>query len=175
MPTDYDKFLLPDDDTITLPSGMPCILRNPSGEYFLRIGALPGGRIATAISQGTDVETVAKEDDALREAVKKEIEETPAAGWSEEKIQQWRDGMQRTGLLAVDIFVKPVFSLDPKPGEIHPRRLRPEDRIFIHEWANKRMSEYIRGGRADMETFPAGSAKGDVVAEGVREMSSAAR
>ena len=156
--TIYDQWLLPDDETTVLPSGMPCILRNPSGEYFLRIGALPGGRIAEAVSQGTEVATLLEEDKQQAEADKEAdmlANRSPEVPWSEEEIAQWREANYRTWLLAVDIFVKPVFSLNPKLGELHPRRLKTEDRTFINGWASKRIQEMYKGGRADVESFRA--------------------
>ena len=150
--TTYDQWLLPDDETTVLPSGLPCILRNPSGEYFLRIGALPGGKIAEAVSQNTEVSTLLDEAKQQQEA-EMLAKSAPDAAWSEDEITRWRDATHKSWLLAVDIFVKPVFSMDPKPGEFHPRRLQLHDRVFIQQWADKRMIAMYKGGRADVETF----------------------
>ena len=173
----YDTWLLPDDEETKLPSGMPCLLRNPSGEYFLRIGSLPGGRIAEAVSQGTEVATIIEEEKHRAEADKEAdmlAKQDPNAAWSEAEIERWREANYRTWLLAVDIFVKPVFSLVPKPGDFHPRRLKTADRAFISEWANKRIEEMYKGGRADVETFHPEPGTGAVADGGVAQDATAA-
>ena len=146
----YDQWLLPDDESTKLPSGMPCILRFPPSEYFLRIGSLPGGRLATAVAQDTDIATLTAENEAVMKADLAEKK----SGVEEFNVDEIRDNEFRGFLLMCYVFVEPKFSMEPKAGEIHPRRLRPEDRTFVMEWYSKQMSAQQRGGSADLEKFP---------------------
>ena len=145
----YDQWLLPDDESTVLPSGMPVILRFPPSEYFLRIGSLPGGKLATAVSQGTDIATLNQESAA---AMKADME-AKKSGAEEFNLDEVRDNEFRANLLICYVFVEPKFSMEPKDGEIHPRRLRTDDRTFIIQWYGKQMSAQQRGGRVDVESF----------------------
>jgi hypothetical protein len=157
----YDQWLLPDDESTKLPSGMPCILRFPPSEYFLRIGSLPGGRVATAIAQGTDVETLTAESKAGMKA----DWEANNCGDSEFDFNEIRDNELRANLLICYVFVEPKFSMEPKDGEIHPRRLRSDDRTFIIEWYGNQVNNIARGGRADVESFRPEPESGSVADE----------
>ena len=145
----YDKWLLPDDTSTTLPSGMPCVLRYPSSTYFLRIGALPGGRLAQAAAQQTTIEVLDAEAAIRAQADIQADVEQALTGVDEDEL--------RTFLLLADVFVEPKFSLNPQAGEIHPRRLRTEDRTFVMEWALAQMKSIKRGAPNDIESFPAES------------------
>ena len=145
----YDQWLLPDDESTVLPSGMPCTLRFPPSEYFLRIGSLPGGKLATAVAQGTDIATLNSESAAVMKADM----EAKKSGAEEFNLDEVRDNELRGFLLMCYVFVEPKFSMEPKAGEIHPRRLRPEDRTFVMEWYARQMNKQQRGGRVDVESF----------------------
>ena len=162
MTTEYDKFLLPEDEETTLPSGLPVTLRFPPSEFFLRAGMLPGGRLASAISQGTDIETLKKEQEVLQ----KLDEEEKKTGKQPIDMEKIRSSVEYAMLLATYVIVKPVFSMDPKAGEIHVRRLRTMDRTFVVQWYVKQLESTARGGSADMETFRAEPATSGVADAG---------
>ena len=137
----YESFLATPDEDITLPSGMPCTLRSPSPWYFLQIGKLPG-RLARVVREGA---TMADIDRAAREDSKASIE-----GMTKE---EWIDTEAKADLLICDVFVKPHFSLTPRPHvdppEFHPSRLRLEDRSWVLRWVTGRLT----GGAQALETF----------------------
>ena len=168
----YDKWLLTDDTSTTLPSGMPCVLRFPPDEYFLRIGAMPGGNLlVSAVSQGIDVATLVQEAEASKEA---DIAAKKSSGY-ELDLAEVRNSEFRLFLLITYVIVSPVFSLEPVSGtSFHPRRLRPEDRTFILRWYEGQMKSIAKGGRADAETFPAESGAGALADERGGEVSQVA-
>ena len=68
------------------------------------------------------------------------------------------------------LIVEPVFSRDPQPGEFHPRRLQPQDRLWLRQYYQRWLSG---GGGAALESFrgqagePGGSGQsGEAVQQG---------
>ena len=49
------------------------------------------------------------------------------------------------------LIVEPKFSLEPRPGEFHPRQLRPADFIWLRKFSDG-------GGAVELERFRAGAA-----------------
>jgi len=128
-----EDFLLPEQEELTLPSGLKVVLRPPNSlEFFAQLGMLPGQLV-----------------NALRG-------EKPPERSAEEIIES-------VYKIICLVVVSPKFSLEPKPGEWHPRRLRNADRKAIDDWAGKYLD--LGGGGADLTTFRAGPS-GPTAADG---------
>lgn len=141
--TRYEDFLLPEDESVTLPSGMPAKLQYPTQRYFLSIGSLPS-LLTRAVSENASLEEIERVD---KEDLQQELSREPL---SPEHIEA---AQLRSDLLLCDVFVEPRFSLTPKEGEFHPKRLQLEDRTFVLQWATAKLKSIRRGGSADLESF----------------------
>ena len=138
----YEDFLLPPNDAVTLPSGMPAELQYPTQRYFLSIASLPS-RLVRSLREGASLAEIEKAD-------REDLASTLRDQLSPEQIEEH---LRRADLLLCDVFVKPRFSMDPHEGEFHPSRLQMEDRTFVLQWATRKMQSIKRGGSADLESF----------------------
>lgn len=126
-----EDFLNPETEAVTLPSGLRCVLLPPTRLEFFARLGLLPSRMAQA-----------------------------AAGETPEPLRGQALADQSYEFIAM-LFVEPKFSTKPGPGEIHPRRLKEEDRKWLDDWAEKYLS--FGGLRAQLESFrtqPAGPAAG---------------
>ncbi|HLI03147.1 MAG TPA: hypothetical protein VFC10_07460 [Terriglobia bacterium] len=137
-----EDFLLPEfpeTEEATLPSGLRVRLRPPVGLEFWA--------------------RVGDLPGSLAAAARGEKAEKPSA----DELIAW------SYQLICALIAEPKFSREPKEGEFHPRRLRPEDRAWLVQYYNRYTAG---GGGAALESFrdaagePAGARPGG---EAVRE------
>lgn len=140
----YEDFLLPGPEETKLPSGMPVVLQYPTTRYFMSVASLPGN-LARAIRDNASLADIKQAD---REDVIANLANEPMTA------EQIEESDIRTNLMICDVFMEPKFSLTPtSPTEFHPSRLRPEDKLFVVEWVNRKLGSIGRGGSNDLETF----------------------
>ena len=138
----YNDFMLPADEKVVLPSGMgsdpqyPVALRYPTMRYFLHVASLPGRLPAMVSSPMSEDQPPIPPDSP--DANVPSVENTD---------------IDNTDILLCDVFVTPVISLEPKPGEFHPSRLSIEDRTFVLQWATDKLNSVKRGRSNDLENF----------------------
>jgi hypothetical protein len=144
----FEEFLLPerpDREEVTLPSGLECVLRPPSFDLCIMYGKLPGSVLAAAKSEAAPERTLEIREDLVRFA---------------HSIIEY-------------VFIEPRFSQTPGPGEYHPNRLQPQDRLWIESWADKWI---FGGGSAELRKFRGAQpgstgdagASGEVLGEGAK-------
>lgn len=118
-----EDFLLPEIPEIeeqTLPSGLVVKLRPPVHMEFW----IRVGELPASVSAAMEGTSVARPNTS--------------------ELIEWSYRMLSA------LIAEPAFSIEPKPGEFHPRRLKPEDRAFLTAYYNRHMNG---GGRSDLEGF----------------------
>lgn len=106
---------VPDIEEMKLPSGLQVKLRSPLREgFWIRAGDPPAFLLR-----------------AGRAGRKRQRFHTAeATGWPDRMVAA--------------LVAEPIFSMDPKPGETHPRCLEPEDRAFLDRYFELHM-DYVLG------------------------------
>lgn len=130
-----EQYMLPEDQEVTLPSGLVVTLRPPGLPFYVKAGMLPSG-LSAIVLQAREGNTEVSPEKLFQDALRDPQTTAAMIEWSYEVIAA--------------VVVKPKFSMDPVPGQFHPSRLRSADATFISNWANQYMKD---GGGLDLAPF----------------------